>query len=86
MPSVTRKFPHETIESMLRRFKKAVDKSKVLQDLREHEFYEPPSLRRKKEKNIAIRRRQKQLMDEQSDLRELRKGTQDKECQKYHQT
>lgn len=78
MPSVTRKFPHETIESMLRRFKKAVDKSKILQDFREHEFYEPPSLIRKKEKNIAIRRRQKQLIDEHTNLKELRLGKQDK--------
>lgn len=48
--------PNESIDSLLRRFKKIVDRSGVLQDLRKHEFYEKPSVRRKR-KSAAARKR-----------------------------
>lgn len=46
----------ERIDSALRRFRKAVDKSGVLSDLRKHEYYEKPSLK-KKRKQAAARKR-----------------------------
>lgn len=48
--------PGENIESLLKRFKKAVDKSGVLSDLKKHEFYEKPSVKRKR-KQAAARKR-----------------------------
>ncbi len=46
----------ERIDSALRRFRKAVDKSGVLSDLRKHEYYEKPSVQ-KKRKQAAARKR-----------------------------
>jgi small subunit ribosomal protein S21 len=48
--------PNESIDSLLRRFKKIVDRSGVFQDLRKHEAYEKPSVRRKR-KSAAARKR-----------------------------
>jgi len=48
--------PGETIESALRRFKKATQKAGVLAEARKHEHYEKPSVRRKK-KSAAPRKR-----------------------------
>jgi len=42
----------------MRRFKKACEKSGVLSDIRRHEHYEKPSVKRKK-KSIAARKRAK---------------------------
>lgn len=39
--------PDETLDSMLKRFKKTVVKSEVLKDLRKHEFYVSPSEKRR---------------------------------------
>ena len=46
----------ERIDSALRRFRKAVDKSGVLSDLRKHEYFEKPS-EKKKRKQAAARKR-----------------------------
>ena len=46
----------ESFEGAVRRFKKMCEKSGVLADSRKHEFYEKPSVRRKK-KSIAARKR-----------------------------
>lgn len=45
---------NEPLESVLRRFKRAVQKSGVLSDARRHAYYDKPSVRRKKK---AQRRR-----------------------------
>jgi len=47
---------NESIDSVLKRFKKAVERSGVLSDLRKHEFYEKPSVKRKR-KAAAARKR-----------------------------
>ncbi len=47
---------NERIDSALRRFRKAVDKSGVMADLRKHEYYEKPSVK-KKRKQAAARKR-----------------------------
>ena len=39
--------PGETVDSLLRRFKKDVLKSEVLKDLRKHEYYISPSQKRR---------------------------------------
>jgi len=48
--------PNESFESLMRRFKKSVEKSGVLADARKHEFFEKPSVQ-KKRKQIAARKR-----------------------------
>ena len=51
-------------ERALRKFKKKVTESGLLQNLREREFYEKPTTARKKAKNAAKRRWQKKLQSE----------------------
>ncbi len=46
----------ERIDSALRRFRKAVDKSGVMSDLRKHEHYEKPSVKRKRKQAAAQKR------------------------------
>lgn len=47
----------EAFEQAFRRFKKQVEKAGVLSELRKREYYEKPSVKRKKKK-IAARKRQ----------------------------
>lgn len=53
------------VEKALRKFKKKVSDSGVLQELREREFYEKPTTARKKAASAAKRRWQKKLASEQ---------------------
>ena len=46
----------ETYEGALRRFKKQCEKAGILSEIRRREYYEKPSVRRKK-KSIAARKR-----------------------------
>ena len=46
----------ENYEATLRRFKKDCEKAGILSEIRRREFYEKPSVRRKK-KSIAARKR-----------------------------
>jgi small subunit ribosomal protein S21 len=55
----------ENINQALRRFKKKVDDSAVLDDVRRHEFYEKPTTERKRKKGAAKARWNKQLRDNQ---------------------
>lgn len=48
--------PGESFESLVRRFKKSVEKSGILADARKHEFFEKPSVLAKK-KSAAARKR-----------------------------
>ena len=43
----------ESFESALRRFKKQIEKSGVLSDLKRHQHYEKPSVRRKRKTLVA---------------------------------
>jgi len=56
--------PNDSIDSALRRFKRAVEKSGVLTKVRRCQFYEKPSTIRKREKAAAVKRYQKKLMRE----------------------
>jgi small subunit ribosomal protein S21 len=55
----------ENINSALRRFKKKVDDSGLLEDLKNREAYVKPSIRRKKSAASAKARWQKKLRDQQ---------------------
>ena len=48
----------ESIEGAMRRFKKTIEKAGILHDMRRHEAYEKPSVKKKK-KSIAARKRAK---------------------------
>jgi small subunit ribosomal protein S21 len=55
---------NDQVEKALRKFKKKVTESGLLQELREREFYEKPTTARKKAKNQAVRRWQKKVAAE----------------------
>ena len=55
MPGVIAK-PGDPLDKLLRIFKKQVEKAGVQGDVKKHNFYEKPSIRRKK-KSIAARKR-----------------------------
>ena len=52
---------HDNVEKAIRKLKKRVQESGLLQDLRDREFYEKPTTARKRAKNAAKRRWQKRL-------------------------
>lgn len=52
---------NENINQALRRFKKKIETSGVLEDLRRKEFYEKPTTERKRKKGAAKARWRKQL-------------------------
>lgn len=63
MPKVVVK-PNEAIDTALRRFKRAVEKSGVLTKIRRCQSYEKPSTKRKRKKAAAVKRHIKKLMRE----------------------
>jgi small subunit ribosomal protein S21 len=56
---------NENINQALRRFKKKVDESGMLDTLRKKEFYEKPTTERKRKKGAAKARWRKKLRDQQ---------------------
>jgi small subunit ribosomal protein S21 len=56
---------HENINQALRRFKKKVEESRLLDTLRQKEFYEKPTTERKRKKGAAKARWRKKLRDQQ---------------------
>jgi small subunit ribosomal protein S21 len=55
----------EPVERALRKFKKKVQDSGLLQELRDREFYEKPTTERKRKKSAAKNRWQKELKKQQ---------------------
>lgn len=53
--------PEETVDSMLKRFKKEVLKSEVLKDLRKKEYYVSPSEKRRLKSAEAQKRARKKM-------------------------
>lgn len=53
------------VEKALRKFKKKIQESGLLNELREREFYEKPTTRKKRKKSAAKNRWQKQLRSQQ---------------------
>lgn len=50
---------HEPFESAMRRFKRVVEKSAILADVRSRQFYEKPSTKRQRQRAAAIKRTRK---------------------------
>ena len=48
---------NESLEDALRRLKRAVSKNGTIQEVRKREFYEKPSVRRKKKSEAARKRK-----------------------------
>lgn len=48
--------PGESFESLMSRFKKDVAKSGILQDLKKHEYYVPPSEKKRIKSDMARKR------------------------------
>jgi len=62
-------------EKALRKFKKKVQDSGILDELRKREFYEKPTTKRRLAKSKAIRRHQRQIEQEEIEgLRPPREG------------
>ena len=60
MPTIRVK-ENEPFETALRRFKRTIEKSGLLTELRAREFYEKPTAERKRKKAAAIKRHYKRL-------------------------
>jgi small subunit ribosomal protein S21 len=69
MPIVSLKHKNEKFESLMRRFKKSVEKANTLRDFRKHEFFEKPSSVNKREKAAAKKRAQRQRAESQPPTR-----------------
>lgn len=48
---------NESLDDALRRFKRAVTKAGTLQETRKREFYEKPSVKRKRKSEVARKRK-----------------------------
>lgn len=59
--AIKKKTPDESIDSMIRRFKKEVLKSELIKELRKREFYISPSEKRRKKSAEAQRRARKKM-------------------------
>ena len=55
MPGVIAK-KNESFEKLMRRFKRAVDKDDLINELRKREFYEKPTQKRKRQRAAAVKR------------------------------
>ncbi len=59
------KKPGESIDSVLRKFKRKVKNSGILQDLRKREYFEKPSEEKKRKEKAAKRRTKQQQQAEE---------------------
>src|SRR4030095_6402227 len=64
MPSV-RVRENEPFEAALRRFKRTIEKTGLLTELRAREFYEKPTSERKRKKAAAVKRHYKRIRSQQ---------------------
>lgn len=60
MPNVRVK-ENEPFDVALRRFKRSCEKAGVLAEIRRREFYEKPTMERKRKKAAAVKRHQKRM-------------------------
>lgn len=67
MPSIHVK-ETESFDVALRRFKRSCEKAGIPTKLRQIEFYEKPTAKRKRKKAAAVKRYQKKLQKEQESL------------------
>ncbi len=64
MPTIRVK-DNESFDQAMRRFKRAVEKTGLLTELRARESYEKPTTERKRKKAAAVKRLQKRLKSQQ---------------------
>ncbi|MEW5771812.1 MAG: 30S ribosomal protein S21 [Pseudomonadota bacterium] len=64
MPSVRLK-ENEPFEVAMRRFRRAIEKTGLLTELRAREFYEKPTQERKRKLAAAVKRQHKRLRSQQ---------------------
>lgn len=64
----------ESIDELLRRFKKVVEQSGILSDYRKKERYEKPSVKQKRKQAAAIKRSQKKEKQEARERERSRKS------------
>ena len=62
---ITKKHKGESFESLMKRFRKSVEKSDILNEVKAREHYVKPSTKRKLSREIA-KKREKKRQDEQS--------------------
>lgn len=60
MPNVKIK-EHESFDGAMRRFKRACEKAGIPGKLRQIEFYEKPTTKRKRKRSAAVKRQQKRV-------------------------
>jgi len=58
----------ESFESALKRFKRLVEKTKILSEVKKREFYEKPGVRRRKKMQVARKKLLKKLKKLQQKL------------------
>ena len=61
---VTKKHKGESFESMMRRFKKGCEKSDVLTEVKRREHFEKPSMTRRKNREMAIKKELRRQIDQ----------------------
>ena len=64
----------EPIDKALRRFKKECQKSGLLSELRRREYYEKPSVRRKRKAEAAKRKQRRKLLKLKRKMEENQRG------------
>lgn len=69
MPSVNLR-ENDSFDSALRRFKRACEKAGIPTKLRQQEFYEKPTAKRKRKAAAAVKRYRKKLAKEQEIMAE----------------
>ncbi|EKE01516.1 MAG: 30S ribosomal protein S21 [uncultured bacterium] len=69
MPSVKIR-EHESFDGAMRRFKRACEKAGIPSKLRQLEFYEKPTAKRKRKKASAVKRQQKRVSQGNSSPKE----------------
>lgn len=72
MPKVSLLHERESFDSLFKRWKRSVDRNRTLQELRKREYFEKPSLKRKRLKAIAKKRAERQMQMHEENMRQLR--------------
>lgn len=65
MSIARRKEENEPFEVLLRRFKRSIEKTGILTELRAREFYEKPTAKRKRKLAAAVKRHFKRIRSQQ---------------------
>ena len=61
---INRKYKGESFEGMIRRFKKGCEKSDIINEVKEREQYEKPSLVRRMARKMAVKKELKRQEDQ----------------------